>query len=157
MVTGGVSLQVRTCTPRFCISETARPIVFKVGVWVWGHYLSALPKSWMGCIRTCARAQPFSHKCFVFYYSVTAGPIVLKLVCNWGSISCSTCSKHGRGTSARVHVHTALLYLRNGLADCIQIWCVGWGSLPKCFPQVMGGVHPHVRTCAPLFCISRTD
>ena len=53
-------------------------------------------------------------------------------------------------------VHTALLYLRNSSADCVQIWCVGWGSLPKCLPQVIDGVHPHVRTCA-LFRISRTD
>ena len=33
VITGGISLHVRTCrdtrTPRFCISETARPIVFK--------------------------------------------------------------------------------------------------------------------------------
>ena len=28
VVTDGVSLHVRTCTPRFCISQTARPIVF---------------------------------------------------------------------------------------------------------------------------------
>ena len=38
VVTDGVSLHVRTCrgtpTPRFCISETARPIVFKFGMWV---------------------------------------------------------------------------------------------------------------------------
>ena len=47
--------------------------------------------------------------------------------------------------------HTALSYLRNGLADCVQIWYVRWGSLTKCLPQVMGGVHLHVRTCAPLF------
>ena len=33
--------------------------------------------------------------------------------------------------------------------DCVQIWYVGWGS--KCLPQVIGGVHLHVRTCAPLF------
>ena len=48
--------------------------------------------------------------------------------------------------------YTALLYLRNGLTDCVQIWYVGWGSLTKCLPQVIGGVHPflHVRTCAPL-------
>ena len=36
VVTGGVSLHVRTCrdtlTPRFCISETAWPIVFKFGM-----------------------------------------------------------------------------------------------------------------------------
>ena len=31
-VTGGVSLHVRTCTPRFCISGTARPIGFNFGV-----------------------------------------------------------------------------------------------------------------------------
>ena len=48
--------------------------------------------------------------------------------------------------------YTALLYLRNGLTDCVQIWYVGWGSLTKCLPRVIGGVHPflHVRTCAPL-------
>ena len=41
IVTGGVSLHVRTCrdtpTPRLCISETAWPIVFKFGMWVGGH------------------------------------------------------------------------------------------------------------------------
>ena len=57
-------------------------------------------------------------------------------------------------SSARAHVHTTFLYLRNGLADCVQIWCVGLGSLTTCFLKVMGGVHLHVRTCAPLFCIS---
>ena len=31
------------CTPRFCISGTARPIVFKFGVWVWSHYLTRAP------------------------------------------------------------------------------------------------------------------
>ena len=38
-------------------------------------------------------------------------------------------------------VHTALLYLRNGPVDCVQIWCEGWGLLTTCFPQVMGEVH----------------
>ena len=41
IVTGGVSLHVRTCrdtpTPRFCISETAWPIVIKFGMWVGSH------------------------------------------------------------------------------------------------------------------------
>ena len=32
VVTCGVSLHVRTCTPRFCISGTARPIGFNFGV-----------------------------------------------------------------------------------------------------------------------------
>ena len=58
VLTGGVPLHVRTCTPRFYIPRTARPIVFKFGVWVWSHYLSALHKSWMGCIRTCAPPFP---------------------------------------------------------------------------------------------------
>ena len=30
--------------------------------------------------------------------------------------------------SARAHVQTALLYLRNGSADWVQFWCVSWGS-----------------------------
>ena len=60
---------------------------------------------------------------------------------------------HGWGISARAHVHTALLHLRNGLTDCVQIWYVGWRSLSTCFPQVMGEVgisarahvHPYLR------------
>ena len=34
VITDGVSLHVCTCTPRFCISGTAWPIVFNFGVWV---------------------------------------------------------------------------------------------------------------------------
>ena len=41
VVTGGLSLHVRTCmdtpTPRFCISKMARLIVFKFGIGVGGH------------------------------------------------------------------------------------------------------------------------
>ena len=42
VVKGGVSLRhMLTCrgtpTPRFCISATAWPIVFKFGMWVGGH------------------------------------------------------------------------------------------------------------------------
>ena len=33
-------------------------------------------------------------------------------------------TSHGWGISARAHVQTALLYLRNGLADWVQFWCV---------------------------------
>ena len=62
-------------------------------------------------------------------------------------------TSHGWGISARAHVHTALLYLRNGLTDCVQIWYVGCASLSICFPQVRGGwgisarahVNPHLR------------
>ena len=38
---GVVSLHVRTCGPRFCISGTARPIVFNFGVLVGDHELGA--------------------------------------------------------------------------------------------------------------------
>ena len=34
----------------------------------------------------------------------------------------------GVSLSARAHVHTALLYLRNGSADWVQFWYVSWGS-----------------------------
>ena len=96
------------------------------------------------------------HKCSACCFSVTAGPIALKFGMQLGDplVSLCLCSIHGWGISARAHVqrypHTALLYLRNGLTDCVQIWYVGWGSLAKCLPQVIGGVHLHVRTCAPL-------
>ena len=63
VITGGVSLHVLTCrgapTPRLCISETAWPIVFKFGMWVGGHQLSAFHKSLVEYICTCARAHPF--------------------------------------------------------------------------------------------------
>ena len=60
VVTGGVSLHVRTCAPRFGISGTARPIMIKFGVWVWSYYLSALHKSLVGYPCTCTRAHPIS-------------------------------------------------------------------------------------------------
>ena len=95
------------------------------------------------------------HKCFACCISVTDGPIALKFGMHLGTISYSLYNSHGWGISARAHVqrypHTALLYLGNGLADCVQIWYVGWGSLTKCLPQVIDEVHLHVRTCAPLF------
>ena len=57
VVTDGVSLHVRTCRPRFCISGTAWPIEFNFGVWVSSPYLSAFHKSWVGYLCTCARAD----------------------------------------------------------------------------------------------------
>ena len=38
------------------------------------------------------------------------------------------------GISARAHVHTALLYLGNGLTDCVQIWGVAWGVITYVLP-----------------------
>ena len=94
----------------------------------------------------------FSACCF----SVTAGPIALKFCMrlHWGPISYSLCSSHRWSISARAHVqryspHSASVSQKR-LDRCVQIRYVGWGSLTKCLAQVMGGVHLHVRTCAPL-------
>ena len=57
VVTDGVPLHVRTCIPRFCISQTARPIEFNFGVRVRGHELGAYHMSWVGYLCTCARAH----------------------------------------------------------------------------------------------------
>ena len=41
----------------------------------------------------------------------------------------------------------AMLLLRNGWADCHQIWCVVGAHVAMHIPQVLGGVHLLVRTC----------
>ena len=118
-------------------------------------------------VRMCA---PLFHKCSACCFSVTVGPIAFKFDIHLDPISYSLCSSHGWGISARAHVHTTLLYLRNALTDCVQIWYVGWRSLIKCFPQFMGGVghlcacarappSPYLRirvaNCAKIWCVAR--
>ena len=89
IVMGGVSLHVRTCrdtpTPRFCISKTAWPIVFKFGMWVWGSLTKCLPQVKDEVhlhVRTCA---PLFHKCSACCFSVTVGPIALKFGMHLGT------------------------------------------------------------------------
>ena len=130
-----------TPTPRFCISERAWSIVLIFGMWVGGHYLSAFHKSWVGYLCTCARADRPSVS------QERLGRLSPILVCELGVMNYVLKTIYGWGISARAHVHTAILYLRNGLTDCVQIWYVGWRSLSKCFPQVMGGVG-YLCTCA---------
>ena len=48
------------------------------------------------------------------------------LVCELGVMNYVLNAIRGLGISARAHVHTALLYIRNGMTDCVQIWYVGW-------------------------------
>ena len=132
---------MRTCTPRFCISQTAWPIVFKFGVWVSSHYLSAFQKSWVGYLCTCARADRASVS------QERLGRLSSILVCELEVMNYVLNTIHGWGISARAHVHTALLYLRNGLIDCVQILYVDWRSLSTCFAQVIGEVG-HLCTCA---------
>ena len=46
--------------------------------------------------------------------------------------------------------------LGNGWTDCAEIWRVVRDQLAVRFTLLWGGVHLHVRTCAPLFRISET-
>ena len=103
IVTGGVSLHVRTCrdtpTPRFCISQTARPIVFKFGVWVSSHYLSAFHKSWVGYLCTCPRADGASVS------QERLGRLSSILVCEFGVMNYVLSTSHGWG-GVSLHVRT---------------------------------------------------
>ena len=107
VVTDGVSLHVRTCRPRFCISGTAWPIEFNFCVWVSSPYLSAFHKSWVGYLCTCARADRASvsqkrldrlcSNCVQIWYV------------GWASLStCFPQVSGGWGISARAHVHSHL-------------------------------------------------
>ena len=107
----------------------------------WVITCSAFHKSWVGYLCTCARADRASVS------QERLGRLSSILVCGLGVMNYVLNTNHGWGISARAHVHTALLYLRNGLTDCVQIWYVGWASLSTCFPQVRGGVG-HLCTCA---------
>ena len=89
MVTGGVSLHVRTCrdtpTPRFCISETAWPIVFKFGYVGLGSLTKCFPQVIDGVhlhVRTCA---PLFHRYSACCFSVTVGPIALNFGMHLGT------------------------------------------------------------------------
>ena len=59
--------------------------------------------------------------------------------------------------SAHAHVHTPSLYLRNGLTDRAQIYCVVGSLLVTRLSHVMDHISHcdlHVRTCTPHICIS---
>ena len=121
VVAGGVPLHVCTCTPHRCISETARPIAFKFAVWLAAHYWRGFH---MPCVTfhiavcTCARAHPISVSQKRLDRSRS------NLLCGWEPIGYEVFTCHGSQftlRSARAHVHSPYLYLRNGLADCAQI------------------------------------
>ena len=69
---------------------------------------------------TCARAHPIS------LYQKRLDRSSSNLVCSWKPIGYEAFTCHGPHftlRSARAHVHTSYLHLRNGLADCAQICC----------------------------------
>ena len=83
----------------------------------------------MECICTCARAHPFSINvplAVTFIEKVMVGPIALKFGPTLGDPLVTAYAVVTGGVS--LHVHTALLYLRNGSADWVQFWYVSWGS-----------------------------
>ena len=123
---------------------------------IWhGYRIASVPVMARGACQTWGSLDdPPKH-----FTSITAqrvGRMRWNLVCTWGPISYSLCSSQGWGISARVHVHTPLLYLENGWTDCADIWHVASGQLVMRLPHVYGGVTMHVRTCTPHFYISGT-
>ena len=72
-------------------------------------------------VRTCT-----VHTALLYLRNGSADCIQIWCV-GWGFINYVLSTRYGLGISARAHVHTALLYLRNGLTDCVQTWYVGEG------------------------------
>ena len=75
----------------------------------------------MGCLCACVRAHPIAAS------QKRLGRSRSNLLCGWEPIRYEVFTCHGLHftlRSARAHVHTSYLYLRNGLADCAQICCV---------------------------------
>ena len=92
VVTGGVSLRVRTCTSHRCHSETARPIAFKFAVWLGDYSLRGFHMSWVtfhiaAC--TCARAHP------IYISQERLGRLRSNLLCICDPISCDPISLRG--------------------------------------------------------------
>ena len=146
---GWVSLHVRTCRPRFCISGTAWPIEFNFDVWVGGHELGAYHKSWVGYLCTCARAHRTSvsqkrldRLCSNLVCGLGVTKYVLSTSQGWVGHLC-TCARALPSPCLRIRV-----------ANCAKIWCVAGDPIVTRFTRVGGGVtaHSHVRL---LFSLSR--
>ena len=109
---GGISLHVRTCTPRFCISGMAWPIVFKFGVWVGGYQQRAFQKSWVGASARAHVRTPFPYlgnrwvHCAEIWWVIRV-PVAMCFMQVFGW--------------APLHVRTCTPYIRNRLTDCVKI------------------------------------
>ena len=62
----------------------------------------------------------------------------------------------GGSTSTPAHVRTPFLYLGNGWADSVELWCVFRDPLAMRFTQTKCLEHLHVHTCVPLLGTSGT-
>ena len=107
---------------------TAGPIVLRLGIQLGTQQTSHVCGSFLGCFSTCARAHRVSVS------QERLGRLCSNLVYGLGLINYMLSTSRGWSITARAHVHAAILYLRNGSADCFQIWYVGRGPLTTCFP-----------------------
>ena len=82
-------------------------------------------KTWAGYLRLHVRTR--AHRASVSQERLDrlCSNLVSAL---WWAMNYVLSTSHGWGISAHAHVHTALLHLGNGLADFVQIWCMGYGQ-----------------------------
>ena len=93
----------------------------------------------LGCYCTCARAGGVSRS------RERLGRLRSNLVHGWGPVSRVPCKSH---FGPRLHVRTCrmpLPDLRNGWADCVQIWHTASDRLEGCKP--VGSTLSPFRTC----------
>ena len=78
--------------------------------------------------------------CAEIWYAIGVSLVVVYAVITGGV------SLHVRTCTPRFCISGTGTVFKFGVCVCVCVCvCVG-GSLPKCFPRVMGGVHPHMRT-----------
>ena len=120
-----------TCTPRFCISGTAWPIVFKFSVWVRAiNYVLSTSHGWGASARAHV-LTPFPYLGNRWAHWTGIWWVVRDPVAVYASL--------WLGTSARAHMHTPSPYLRNWLTDCAQIWRMARYPIVTMFAKVGGG------------------
>ena len=127
-----VKLDIFLRTPKNCNlnnGTTVGPIELKLGTQLGLHQIIHLHVVRLGCYSTCARAggAPRSRE--------RLGRLRSNLVHGWGPVSRVPCKSH---FGPRLHVRTCrmpLPDLRNGWADCVQIWHTASDRLEGCFMQ----------------------
>ena len=94
---------------------------------------------------TCARAHPISVSQKRLDRSRS------NLLCGWEPIGYEAFTCHGSHftlRSARAHVHTPYLFLRNGLADCAQLCCEFVAQSVCAVGGLRGGRFARLAVCA---------
>ena len=113
----------------FSNSVITGAISLKLGIHVGTHQAMHSHVLRLGCYCTCARAGGVSRS------RERLGRLRSNLVHGWGPVSRVPCKSH---FGPRLHVRTCrmpLPDLRNGWADCVQIWYTASDRLEGCFAQ----------------------